>query len=208
VLKIGLTLPQHLRIMNHRIGERLEGTLKVIQPQPLCHGQGPLPLGQGAHSPIQPGLEHFPEKLGTGQRMAFVKESARIGFFYSHFWYFFLRFSLTFPLFVFHCLLPREYFVVCYPLKKTIDFGANRHTAIGKGSCFISRCEGNFKKGFEAPPVAQKVCLCGSISAARLRSPSPRASLPGAKQRSPRRSGINEPVCVKTIAAGMTLSDS
>jgi len=44
----------------HRITERfgLEGTLKIIQFQPPCRGQGHLPLGQVAQSPIQPGLEH------------------------------------------------------------------------------------------------------------------------------------------------------
>ncbi|PKU40142.1 hypothetical protein llap_9553 [Limosa lapponica baueri] len=37
----------------------LEGTLKTIEFQPLCHGQGHLPLDKVSQSPIQPGLEHF-----------------------------------------------------------------------------------------------------------------------------------------------------
>jgi len=37
---------------------KLEGTLKIIQFQLPCHGQGHLPLEQVAQSPIQPGLEH------------------------------------------------------------------------------------------------------------------------------------------------------
>jgi len=36
----------------------LEGTLKIIWFQPLCHEQGHLPLDQVAQSSIQPGLEH------------------------------------------------------------------------------------------------------------------------------------------------------
>jgi len=46
---------------NHRIVEwfGLEGTLKIIWFQPLCHGQGHLQLDQAAQSPLQPGLEHF-----------------------------------------------------------------------------------------------------------------------------------------------------
>ena len=45
----------------HRITEwpGLEGTFKYHLEQPLCHGQGRLPLDQVAQSPIQPGLEHF-----------------------------------------------------------------------------------------------------------------------------------------------------
>ena len=45
----------------HRIIEwfGLEGTLKITYFQPLCHGQGHLPLDQVAQSPVQPGLEHF-----------------------------------------------------------------------------------------------------------------------------------------------------
>jgi len=37
----------------------LEGTLKIIWFQPLCHEQGHLPLDQVAQSSIQPGLEHL-----------------------------------------------------------------------------------------------------------------------------------------------------
>jgi len=37
----------------------LEGTLKIIQFQPPCHGQGHLPLDQVAQSLSQPGPEHF-----------------------------------------------------------------------------------------------------------------------------------------------------
>ncbi|NXN59955.1 POGZ protein, partial [Rynchops niger] len=37
----------------------LEGTLKIIQFHPPCHGQGHLPLDQVAQSPIQPGLKTF-----------------------------------------------------------------------------------------------------------------------------------------------------
>jgi len=46
---------------NHRTIEwiGLEGTLKIIWFQSPCHGQGHLPLDQGAQSSIQPGLEHF-----------------------------------------------------------------------------------------------------------------------------------------------------
>jgi len=36
----------------------LEGTLKTIQFQALCHSQGHLPLDQVSQSPIQPDLEH------------------------------------------------------------------------------------------------------------------------------------------------------
>uniref|UniRef100_A0A8C3PLQ6 Uncharacterized protein n=1 Tax=Calidris pygmaea TaxID=425635 RepID=A0A8C3PLQ6_9CHAR len=45
----------------HRIIEwfGLEGTLKIIEFQTPCHGQGHLPLDQVAQSPIQPGLEHL-----------------------------------------------------------------------------------------------------------------------------------------------------
>ena len=42
--------------MIHRIVEwfGLEGPLKIIWFQPLCHGQGHLPLDQVSQSPIQP----------------------------------------------------------------------------------------------------------------------------------------------------------
>ena len=45
----------------HRIIEwfGLEGTFKTIMFQPPCYRQGHLPLDQVAHSPIQPGFEHF-----------------------------------------------------------------------------------------------------------------------------------------------------
>jgi len=36
----------------------LEGTLKIIWFQPLCHEQGHLPLDQVAQRLVQPGLEH------------------------------------------------------------------------------------------------------------------------------------------------------
>uniref|UniRef100_A0A8C5UH98 Coiled-coil domain containing 78 n=1 Tax=Malurus cyaneus samueli TaxID=2593467 RepID=A0A8C5UH98_9PASS len=51
---------------NHRISEwfGLEGTLKLIPSHP-CHGQGHLPLSQGAPSHILPGLVHF---QGSGSR--------------------------------------------------------------------------------------------------------------------------------------------
>jgi len=54
--------PSHLKsysIKVHRIIDcfGLEGTLKIIQCQPPCHGQRHLPLDWGAQSPIQPGLE-------------------------------------------------------------------------------------------------------------------------------------------------------
>ena len=47
-------------VENHRITGwlGLEGTLKLIQFQPPCHGQGHLPLDQVAQSPVQPGVEH------------------------------------------------------------------------------------------------------------------------------------------------------
>jgi len=46
----------------HRMTEwfGLEGTLKIIQFQPPCHGQGHLLLEQVAQSPVQPGLEPWP----------------------------------------------------------------------------------------------------------------------------------------------------
>jgi len=37
----------------------LEAILKIIQFQPLCHGQGHLAPDQVTQRPIQPGLEHF-----------------------------------------------------------------------------------------------------------------------------------------------------
>ena len=45
----------------HTITEwlRLEGTLKVIELQPPCHGQSCLSLDQAAQGPVQPGLEHL-----------------------------------------------------------------------------------------------------------------------------------------------------
>ena len=45
----------------HRITEwfGLEGTLKILQFQPPCRGQGHLPLDQVAQSPMQHDLEHF-----------------------------------------------------------------------------------------------------------------------------------------------------
>jgi len=48
------------KVVSHRIIEwlGLEGTLKTISFQPLCHEQGHLPLDQVAQSSIQPGLEH------------------------------------------------------------------------------------------------------------------------------------------------------
>jgi len=53
--------PRVLLIWCYRITEwfGLEGTLKIIWFQLPCHGQGHLPLEQGAQSSIQPGLEHF-----------------------------------------------------------------------------------------------------------------------------------------------------
>ena len=47
-------------LIKHRIIEwfGLEGTLKIIWFQAICHGQGHLPVDQVAQSPIQPGLEH------------------------------------------------------------------------------------------------------------------------------------------------------
>ena len=52
---------------NHWIIEwfELEGTLKTIQLQPPCHGQGHLPLDQAAQSLIHPDLEHFQGGLST-----------------------------------------------------------------------------------------------------------------------------------------------
>jgi len=38
-------------------GFGLEGTLKITQFQPPCHGQGHIPPDQGALSPIQAGPE-------------------------------------------------------------------------------------------------------------------------------------------------------
>ena len=48
------------RPCDHRItqGLGLEGSLNIILFQPCCRGQGRLPLGQVAPSPIQAGLEH------------------------------------------------------------------------------------------------------------------------------------------------------
>ena len=37
----------------------LKGTLKIIQFQPLCLGQGCLPPAQASQGSIQPGLEHL-----------------------------------------------------------------------------------------------------------------------------------------------------
>lgn len=39
----------------------LERTLRTIQFQLLCNGQGHLPLDQAAQGPSQPGLEHLQE---------------------------------------------------------------------------------------------------------------------------------------------------
>ena len=44
--------------LKHGIMGWVAGTLKPIQSHP-CHGQGHLPLSQGAPSPIQPGLGHL-----------------------------------------------------------------------------------------------------------------------------------------------------
>ena len=52
----------------HRIVEwfGLGGTLKIIQFQTPCHGQGHLPLDQVAQSPVQPGLGHGDLSLNHG----------------------------------------------------------------------------------------------------------------------------------------------
>jgi len=51
----------NLDCSNRRIIEwfGLEGTLKIIEFQPPCCGQGHLPLDRVAQIPIQPDLEHF-----------------------------------------------------------------------------------------------------------------------------------------------------
>lgn len=100
-----------------------------------------LPLDQVAQSLIQPVLECFFEYLELVRRICQYK-----GFFTS--FSIFLRFSLTFLCFFFLSLLPCKFFFVYYLSKKVLIL-EQINTAMGEGSCFISRCEGNFKIRFE-----------------------------------------------------------
>ena len=47
-----------MHVIESQTGLGWEGPSKVIWFQLPCHGQGHLPLDQGAQSPGQPGLEH------------------------------------------------------------------------------------------------------------------------------------------------------